>query len=97
MFLGFLYPQYQGFFWKTKGQDELNDDSWVTTCGMVGAIFNAASRPFIGIVYQKCGFGVAAGIIFAVSIASSLTFEFALNHKYSFMAGVCSYFFVYGG
>lgn len=67
----YLYPHLGLFSFKTIGLSNL-DDSWITTSGIVGSLFNAFSRLVIGLCYNRFGYAACAFFIMFVEITSSL-------------------------
>jgi hypothetical protein len=60
-----------------RGKDYY-EDSFVTRCGQIGAVFNAGSRIVIALIYEKLGFRVAILVVLVIQVVSALLFNVML-------------------
>lgn len=97
VFVGFLYPNFMLFNFKQIGLERLSQpDQFLNIVGGVASIFNGGSRFVFGVVFQKYGFRVAAGIVMFISLTSAFTFLPLANQKATFAFSLCYFFNCYG-
>lgn len=65
MFVAFNYKEY--------GSTKIHNDSFLTTVGSCGAIFNGFGRLIFGMLFDKYSFRLLSSVINIILVAFSLT------------------------
>jgi MFS family permease len=89
MFVAFTYKEY--------GSIRITNDSFLTTVGSCGAVFNGVGRLFFGMLFDRYSFKVLSSIINIVLLIFSLTMSFIVESEPMFLGAVSLIYFVYGG
>ena len=89
MFIAFNYKEY--------GMLKIDDDSFLTTIGSFGAIFNGVGRLFWGVMFDKFSFRVISSLINAVLLGTAIIVPFMVENQYLYLVIVAVIYFCYGG
>jgi Na+/melibiose symporter-like transporter len=81
------------YVFKSFGEDQINDDAFITTVGTVGSIMNGASRSFWATIQDKLGYKRIYFPILIIQMCIGFSFYFVSKSKPLFLIWVSiSYF-----
>lgn len=96
--VGFVYCHFINFSFKKVGLKHLHQaDQFINVAGSIGAIFNAASRFIVALLFQKTSYKVCAFTIMFIQVTSAVTFIALADNRATYTASLCYYFLTYGG
>jgi MFS family permease len=97
VYLSVSYGQFLGSTFKTYGEEEITDDSFITAVGSIAAIANGISRGIWATLQDKYGFKTIFFIILVVEICLSYTLSFIRYWKILYLIWITLSLFWMGG
>ena len=89
MFIAFNYKEY--------GHLQITDETFLTTVGSLGSVFNGLGRLFWGVLLDRFSFKAVSTSINIILLAFSVTMQYLVKVDYMYLIAVCLIYLAYGG